>query len=412
MRNSLVRCINATKEIAGITKVEIKGMFYHEEFMKDLLQHMHLIQATEEAKGFLRPKHDRDYLEMQVKAMHDLLEKDEADIDNLSKLSAFTHEKGMLWNETIDAKIKTITDDYNQRIEILRPQVEEKVKELERKKSAEEQLMHQKIAEQERDLAAATTKVTGHDQNYQKFKGYKDKRIDAERERTKLNEAIREQRTIKSRIRDLEKKIREMGEQYKTLIAREWDKINKLTKERDDQVLSLKTEKDLVNSSLADLLSTLNSLIESKHKDIEELETQGVLTPTFSKGDYVYLPVYIGILEAKDKKRILVSPPMVAKKGKGVIGGLRSAFGGLVLPLEPKTERFEKTFKSGIEEALAKDGILAEAITRASLDVNMMNRQDIYNLVCYGLETLLKDGWIKDKHYNQLKERFEMTLKK
>jgi hypothetical protein len=340
------------------------------------------------------------------------LEKNEDDIDKLSQLSSFTHEKGTLWNETIEARIKTITDDYNQRIEILRPQVEERVKDLERKKTAEDTAIHQKISEKERDLATVTTKVTGYEQNYQKFKGYKDKRIDAERERTKLNESLREQRNIKSNIRDLEKKIRETNEQYKTLIAREWDKINKLTKERDDQINGLKLEKDQVNQSIADMLSMLNSLIENKHRDIEELESQGVVTPTFSKGDYVYLPLYIGVLEAKDKKRIIVSPPMVAKKGKGVIGGLRSAFGGLVLPLEPKTEQFEKTFKSGIEEALAKDGILAEAITRASQEVNMLVKQDVYNLVCYGLESLLKDGWIKDKHYNQLKERFEMMLKK
>jgi len=412
MKNALVRCVNATKEIAGVTKVEIKGMFYHEEFMKDLLQHMHLVQATGETKGFLRPKLDRDYLEMSVKAMHDLLEKNEEDIEKVSALSTFTHEKGTLWNETIDARIKTITDDYNQRIEILRPQVEEKVKDLERKKSAEDTVIHQKIEEREKELATVTTKVTGYEQNYQKFKGYKDKRIEAERERTKLNETVREQRTIKSRIRDLEKKHRETSEQYKTLIAREWDKINKLTKERDDQISALKFEKDQVNNALADLLSILNSLIEHKHKDIEELENQGVLTPTFSRGDYVYLPLYVGVLEAKDKRRILVSPPMVAKKGKGVIGGLRSAFGGLVLPLEPKTEQFEKTFKSGIEEALLKDGIFAEAITRASQEVNLLGRQDTYNIVCNGLETLLKEGWIKDKHYTQLKERFEMLLKR
>ena len=412
MKNVLIRCTNAIKEISGVNKIEIKGLFYHEEFMKDLLQHMHLVQMTGEAKGFLRPKYDRDFLEMQVKAMHDLLEQNEADIDKLSKLITFIHEKGVLWNEAIDSKIKSIEEDYGQRIEILRPQVEERIKELEEKKSLEEKNMRQKIAECEKDLAVVTSRVTAHEQNYQKLKGYKEKRVEAEKERTKLNEAVREQRTIKSKIRDLERKIREMNEQHKTLIAREWDKINKLTKERDDQIVSLKMEKEKMNDALADLLSVLNSLIESKHKEIEDLEGQGVVTPAFSRSDYVYLPLYVGILEVKDKKRIIISPPMIAKKGKGIVGGLKSAFGGIVLPLEPKTEQFEKTFKSGIEEALKKDGILAEAIIRAAMEVNKLADKDVYNQVSYGLETLLKDGWIKEKHYTQLKERFEVTLKK
>lgn len=410
MKNALRRCATAIKNISGVTKVEIPAMFYHEEFMKDLLAHMHLVQEAGERKGFLKPKLDRDSLERSVQKMHDLLERVEEDLGNLSRLNAFVHEKGILWNETLDAKIEATSEEYKQKIDELRPRVERKVKELEKKKNEESDALQKRIRDLETGLAGVTTKLERHEQNYMKFKGYQEKRVDAERERMMLNEAKREQRTIKSRIRDMEKKIRETEKQYKTLISREWDRLNRLSNERDDKLNVLKTEKEAVNDALANLLSLINGLIEDKQNDIEELESQGVLTPTFTKADYVYLPIYVSILEMKDKKRVLITPPMVAKKGKKMIEGIKSAFGGIVLPLEPKTKQFEKTFKAGLERGLTGDGIFAEALINAAKEVNILERDDIGSLVNYGLDTLLKESWIRAKHHTQIKERFEVLF--
>ena len=100
--------------------------------------------------------------------------------------------------------------------------------------------------------------------------------------------------------------------------------------------------------------------------------------------------------------RYMVYPPMIAKSGKGVLGGIQSMFGGLVLPLEPKTKEFDETFRAGIEKALIEDRSLATYIGSVSMSSNKHHMRDQPEMHAKGLAEMKNQGWIKDKHEKEL----------
>jgi hypothetical protein len=101
---------------------------------------------------------------------------------------------------------------------------------------------------------------------------------------------------------------------------------------------------------------------------------------------------------------------MVAKRGRGLVDSMRATFGGIVLPLEPKTKQFEQVFKTGIEEALRTDHMFVEDVTRAGAEANAFGRPDLLNVLHYGLEEMKRQGWITEKHVKTLQERFQAML--
>jgi len=93
---------------------------------------------------------------------------------------------------------------------------------------------------------------------------------------------------------------------------------------------------------------------------------------------------------------------MVARTGKGVLGSLKSTFGGAVLPLEPKTHQFEQIFRDGIQKALAEDASLAALLASVGNANNLLHLANLRTLLSRGLADMKAQGWIKDKHEREL----------
>jgi hypothetical protein len=410
MKGAMARCRNALSRVAAKEGIPVKGLFIHEEFMGDLLAHMHLVERAEARRGFLRPRMDRERLESTVNTMRDLIQRTNADLGRLNDLSGFIHSKVGAWEATIDARIDQVTKDYDTRIDALRPEVEGNVKELEARKEEEIRALRAKIADLEREVARLGTEVEKHHQEYERLRVHPQKRVEAERARALLDQARQAHKGVKQRVHDAEAGITQADKQFKTLIAREWDRINSLVREKTEWINALTAEKQAMQNAAADLLSYINDLLGRKRAELEHVESQGVVTPPFSRSDFVYLPFYVALLDQKGKRRYLVYPPMVAKKGKGIVDSMKSTFGGIVLPLEPKTKQFEQVFKTGIEDALSRDHLFVEEVNRAAAESSAFNRADIQNVLLYGLEEMKRQGWITDKHVATLKERFQAVV--
>ena len=410
MKGAMARCRTALSRVSAKEGIPVKGLFIHEEFMGDLLSHMHLVERAEERRGFLRPRMDRERLETTVNSLRDMIQRINGDLGKLNDLSGFIHQKVTVWEGTIDARIETVTKDYDTRIDTLRPEVEANVKDLEGRKEEEIRSLRGKIAELEREVARVSTEVEKHALQYEKLRSHPQKRVEAERERALLDQAKQNQKGVKQRVHDAESGITQADKQFKTLIAREWDRINSLVKEKTEWTNALAAEKQAMQNAAADLLAYINDLLGRKRAELEHVESQGVVTPPFSRSDFVYLPFYVALLDQNGKRRYLVFPPMVAKKSKGLVDSMKATFGGIVLPLEPKTKQFEQVFKTGIEEALRTDHLFVEEVNHAGGESNAFNRPDLLNVLFYGLEEMKRQGWINDKHVATLKERFQSVL--
>ena len=169
----------------------------------------------------------------------------------------------------------------------------------------------------------------------------------------------------------------------------------------------LPCEKDKLKD---EMLLALENLKKRKEEQIAFVESQGVQVPPQLTSNTVYLPLFISSLVGDKGVRYNVYPPMIAKSGKGVIGGIQSMFGGLVLPLEPKTKQFDEVFRTGIEHALADDRSLATYIGSVSMSANILYKRDLPEMLVRGLAEMKNQGWIKDKHEKELLQSLQKHI--
>src|SRR3972149_10747783 len=144
-------------------------------------------------------------------------------------------------------------------------------------------------------------------------------------------------------------------------VQAQWDRIRESERERDAEIARLNQEEQSLIGLVGRVLLGIGGLTRQLEERIRFLEGQGV-PATVSGATVVRMPILVGSLTSERGRRLIVYPPMVAKAGEGVLGGVKSTPGGGGLPLEPKTQQFEEIFRGGIEKALPGGGGPAGAL--------------------------------------------------
>ena len=186
--------------------------------------------------------------------------------------------------------------------------------------------------------------------------------------------------------------------------------MRSLERERDAQVTALLNDQQDLTQRASQLFQDMEGLKKRKEDEIGFIEAQGVQVPSHLISEIVYMPLMICMLQGEKGIRYMVYPPMIAKSGKGVLGGIQSIFGGLVLPLEPKTKQFDEVFRTGIEKALVDDRSLATYINSVSMSSNILHRKDLPDMLARGLASMKDQGWIKDKHEKDLLQSLQKHI--
>jgi len=188
---------------------------------------------------------------------------------------------------------------------------------------------------------------------------------------------------------------------YDRQVQAQWDRIRELERERDAEIARLNQDEQTA-AGLAGKISTgIAGLTRQLDESAQFLVSQGV--PAAVRGaTVVRMPIIVASFVGDRGRRIVVYPPMVARAGKGVLGSLKSTFGGAVLPLEPKTTQFEQIFRSGIERAVAEDASLAAYLASVGNSNNLLHLANLREMLGRGLAGLRAQGWIKDKHEREL----------
>ncbi|HZY71063.1 MAG TPA: hypothetical protein VFF67_08835 [Thermoplasmata archaeon] len=120
--------------------------------------------------------------------------------------------------------------------------------------------------------------------------------------------------------------------------------------------------------------------------------------PSLAAIRVVWFPLWMATLRGPRGIRQVVFPPMQVRSGKGIAGRLKQLFGGVVLPLEPRTAQFDRVLRATMEESLVQDPWLSTAtqeLTRAS---DVLADPDVLQRLQTGLRELGRAGWITQKH--------------
>ncbi len=396
------------RDFVDIERIPVMGLFIHEEFMKDLLSHIALAKSREAAYGsFLESRLPVAEAKASVTKLEKLISFGRKELEGLEKAKDELSEALETYREEINRVVDKTKDKYHQKIEAIRPDVTAKVAQLEKKRDEMWSMMQPRLLLLQGESRRLESEVT-HWTTESKRKDVGPEAVTKARDR--LAASKRDLDRARADVQKYQDEMSKARAGYDKQIQNQWERIRTLERERDAEVNKLLEDQRNMTTRASRLFQDMEGLRRRKEDEISFVESQGVQVPSFVGSEIVYMPLMICSLMGQKGMRYMVYPPMIAKTGKGVIGGIQSMFGGLVLPLEPKTKQFDETFRGGIERALIEDSSLATYIGSASMSANILHRNDLHFILAKGLAEMKSQGWIKDKHEKELLQSLQKHI--
>ncbi len=155
--------------------------------------------------------------------------------------------------------------------------------------------------------------------------------------------------------------------------------------------------RDEFRSGGADFLQAIDGQIAARSAQKNLLAGYFLPMPSLAGVRVIWFPLWVATLRGARGLRQLVFPPMQVRAEKRLSGALKQFFGGVVLPVEPRTARFEKVLRTTMEDALRNDPWLSAAtqeLTRAS---DVLVDPDVLGRLKEGLVDLSRGGWVTKK---------------
>lgn len=396
------------KEFIEVARLPVMGLFIHEEFMKDLLEHISLAKSREAGHAsFLDPRLPVVDANNAVRRISDIATFGKKELEGLSSAKENLHSAVDRFRREIDGHIEETKRKYQARIDAIKPEVTAKVAELEKKRDEMWSTMQPRLV----TLQSEVRRLESEETHWHQESKRKDVAADATaKAKDRLHATKRELERAKTDAEKYQDEMARTRDGYDKQIQSQWERIRSLERERDAQVTALLNDQQGLTQRASQLFQDMEGLKKRKEDEIGFIEAQGVQVPPRLISEIIYLPLMICMLQGEKGTRYMVYPPMIAKSGKGVLGGIQSIFGGLVLPLEPKTKQFDEVFRTGVEKALVDDRSLATYINSVSMSSNILHRKDLPDMLTRGLAAMKDQGWIKDKHEKDLLQSLQKHI--
>lgn len=225
-----------------------------------------------------------------------------------------------------------------------------------------------------------------------------------------------------SGCRDRARKARDTERQALQEIRRARDRIEQLH-ERERQAFAVLTDRvavveqraahdlaafDLqhadVESASAELLSALDAQTARRMAERQQVAAHLVELPALAGVQTLWFPLWVAELTGPKGSRFRVFPPMQLKTSMKVGESIRTLFGGVVLPIESRTARFEQALRSTLETALAHDPWLNTVMRQIVRTADTTADPDVLQRLALGLRELRQAGWI---HADQERAYFD-----
>ncbi len=149
-----------------------------------------------------------------------------------------------------------------------------------------------------------------------------------------------------------------------------------------------------------DLLQTIDGQLAARTSQRNLLGGYFLPIPSLENVSVVWFPLWMATLRGPQGNRQLVFPPMQLRTGVGLGGALKRLFGGIVLPLEPRTAQFDKVLRPTMEDALAHDPWLGTATQELTRAADVLVDPDVLDRLRQGLADLQRVGWITKKQHD------------
>jgi len=410
---------NYFQSFAGKEEKTIESLIGSPEFLQDLVVYLPEAEEIEKPaanKAFLSPAIDESTISTIVEELSNFEVKLREEINSLGKsmklLSTTTEQQVRIIRE----EIREIEKKFDEKIEMIKPKVMEKVHEIRRKcdveitgatKKFERQLrlLHKDRVKLERKQESLNFEINRCEAGIKSCRLRKDEGGELAW-RQKLEKSSKELQTLEKSIRDMDKKIEDaetakkleisdLRSKYDAEVEEAMKDLRELEASREAGIRMKQQEITSLEDTTSSIIDQMNEMRKLKNTALKELDR---ISAPKSQREYVlvYLPLYIACYETEQKKRYAVHPPSVVGS-MGILTKLKGVFGATKMKsfLQPRSKAIT-TFLNQLVTLIQGNPVFEKEISDAGIQASSLRTKESRELIKKGLEELKEEKWISE----------------
>jgi nucleotide-binding universal stress UspA family protein len=344
--------------------------------------------------GFLPARHDAPWYRDVVSQMQRWLDRFEQDLATLTAVRERITERVARVNAEQDAELQRLEQDVQrQRVETLQT-IETEMQAIH---SRHQQTMRQHLegirVARSQGVHAQASAATA-DTLVQRARH---RQAESDHHVARGREAERVARQAERDADDLRREIERVHAQERADLERSISRSAQLEQDHAQRLSERELARDEFSAAAADIIKAIDGQLAARSMQKNLLAGYFLPLPSLAEVRVIWFPLWTATLRGSRGVRQLVFPPMQVRTGTGLVDTLKSLFGGVVLPLEPKTAQFDKVLRTTMEESLQKDPWLSVATQELTRAADVLADPDLLPRLDEGLNELRTAGWISAK---------------
>ncbi len=359
--------------------------------------------------GFLPARHKVEWYEEEVSRMRDWLERFEADLGVLREVRSRVEANVRAGRELLDEEYRRADEEARERSRAATEAAHEEIGQIQQAHHAEVRRHLESIRTAHRTVAQSEAAIATAGTLAERAVG---RRADARPHEARAREARQAIRRARAEVRQRRRAIEQVHEQQRFAQEAALARVTELDR-TDAQALSrLELFRDHFLSAGDELLRAIDDQVSARSRQREVLAGYFLPPSEVPAAKVVWLPLWVATLRSPRGARQVVFPPLKARETVGVGGALKRLFGGVVLPLEPRTVPFDRGFRVAIEQALAADPWIARVVQELTRAADVLADPDVLDRFEEGLSEIRGNRWISPKQATDYLRTYREVLRK
>jgi len=344
--------------------------------------------------GFLPARHDAAWYRDVVGNMQRWLDRFEQDLATLTAVRDKVSQQVTRISAELDGELHRLEQDVQrQRTETLQ-KLEEETRAIEARHQLAMRGHLDGIRVAQAQSIHAQSSASTADTLVQRAKH---RQTETDHHVARARDAERAARQADRDVDDLRREIERVQLQERGELERAIARAGVVEQEHARHLGDRELARDEFTATAGDLLKAIDGQLAAR--SMQKNLLAGYFLPLTSLADVrvIWFPLWTATLRGPRGVRQVVFPPMQVRTETGLVDTLKSLFGGVVLPLEPKTAQFDKVLRATMEESLQKDPWLSVATQELTRAADVLTDPDIIARFDEGLTELRTAGWINPK---------------
>jgi len=344
--------------------------------------------------GFLPARHKVDWYSAVTNQMYDWLDRFERDLRLLGELRGQVDTVVRATQARLDEDYRKKSEESQLQVQAAIAQSEAQVAQLQAAHHAEIQRYLEAIRRSQTIIAhgeatVATTEALAFRATH--------RRMDAGPHLARGKDAQAQIRTANRQIAESRRAIEKIHEHQRADQEQAVAQVIQVEAANARALAGIELFRDDYLAAGLDLLQSIDGQVAARSTQRNLLASYFLPLPSLASISVVWFPLWMATLRGSRGLRQIVFPPMQVRGGVGIGGSLKRLFGGIVLPLEPRTARFDKILRPTMEEALSRDPWLSTATQELTRAADVLVDPHVLERFQQGLAELKLSGWISRK---------------